>query len=515
METRQNTGGQPQGRCLAIFGTASDVGKSVVTTAICRILSDLGVRVAPFKSQNMSNNSFVTLEAGEIARAQFVQAEAARVEPSVHMNPVLLKPSSDQAAQVVLRGKSIGNRSASEYFSDTDWLKKETAESLDHLRSKYELVVIEGAGSCAEVNLRSRDFTNFSTAHSANAPVILVADIDRGGVFAQIIGTLAVIPEEDRRRVQGILINRFRGDPKLFEDGITWLEKQTGVPVLGLIPYYRHIEIDSEDSLPRELVVDPPLETDPPNRARIGVLHFPHISNFTDFACLARESVDLHYLKKPRQLSGYHALILPGSKNTRSDLEWLRDAGWEARIADFVAGGGTVIGICGGYQMLGESVADPEGVEGPPGDTQGLGLLKVSTQLKPTKALARVEGVLLESGERVYGYEIHNGVTKPTSKSHRPLLSLRGIGEHRATYEDGAIASEGRVFGCYLHGLFDSSDFRRAFLKRLAGELYKPETQTVGFRQRQYDLLADHFRRHMDVARLLEIAGFGPGSDNG
>ncbi|MEJ2111131.1 MAG: cobyric acid synthase, partial [Acidobacteriota bacterium] len=327
-------------RCLSILGTGSDVGKSVVVAALCRIFANRGIRVAPYKAQNMSNNSYVTLSGGEVGRAQVVQAEAARVPVHVDMNPVLLKPSSDTGSQVVVHGKPMGNAEASAYFSNTDFLFGKARESLQRLRSEYEFIVMEGAGSCAEVNLRSRDFVNFRMAHAAEAPVILVADIDRGGVFAQIIGSLDVIPPEDRSRVHGFIINRFRGDPELFRDGIEYIEKRTGIPVLGLIHFYRHIEIDSEDGMPLDVVIDPPVAPQP-DRINIAVVRLPHISNFTDFAPLARvPGVSLHYLSKPRQLAGYEVLFLPGSKNVRADLEWMRKVGWDEALRQYHEQGG-------------------------------------------------------------------------------------------------------------------------------------------------------------------------------
>ena len=321
-------------RCLAVLGTGSDVGKSVTVAALCRIFSDLGVNVAPYKAQNMSNNSHVTGLGGEMGRAQVVQAEAARVAPHVDMNPVLLKPATDTGAQVVVQGRPIGNRKAADYFKDTLPLFEKAKESLDRLRSEHDLVIMEGAGSCAEMNLLSRDFVNFRMAEYANAPVILVADIDRGGVFAQIIGTMHILPEEYKSLVKGFIINRFRGDAALFDDGIRYIEEFTGLPVLGLVPYFRHIEIDSEDGLPLDIVIDPPAGP-VPGRINIAVIRLPHISNFTDFNPLIRQkAVSLHYLSKPRALSGYDLVILPGSKNVRSDLGWMRETGWDRAIGD-------------------------------------------------------------------------------------------------------------------------------------------------------------------------------------
>ncbi|MFQ5432121.1 MAG: cobyric acid synthase, partial [Nitrospinota bacterium] len=378
--------------CIALFGTGSDVGKSVIAAALCRIYNDIGLRVAPFKTQNMSNNSFVTHGGGEIGRAQVVQAECARIEPHVDMNPLLLKPGANCRSQMILRGIASGDVSSSDFRSDRSELFEILMKSLERLRDDYELVVIEGAGSCAEVNLRSYDIANFRTAMRCGAPVLLVADIDRGGVFAQVTGTLELLEPGERRLVKGIIINRFRGDPKLFDDGIKILAKKTGLPVLGLVQYFNGIEIDHEDSLPLENVTDP-LEFLRDGKINIAVIRFPHISNFTDFGSLMREpSVNLSYLSRPRDLDGLELLILPGTKNVLADLSWLEKTGWAKEIKEYAKYSGNVAGICGGYQMLGNKLSDPHGVEGG-GNAEGLDLLDVSTHLQAKKQLRRVEGL--------------------------------------------------------------------------------------------------------------------------
>ena len=496
-------------KTLAIFGTGSDVGKSVVVTALCRILANRGVRVAPFKAQNLSNNSFVTTEGGEMGRAQVVQAQAARVEPVVDMNPVLLKPSSDTGAQIVVHGKPVGNALAKGCPTGADSLFEAARQSLDRMRQRHEVVLIEGAGSCAEVNLRPRDIVNFRMAHAANAPVLLVGDIGRGGVFAQIIGTLAVLPDEDRAMVRGLVINRFHGDRSLFDDGIAYIEERTGLPVLGLIPFFHHIEIESEDGVSLDTVTDPP--SGPlPGRVNIAVIRLPHISNFTDFDPLVREtSVSLHYLGRPRPLQGYDLLLLPGSKNVRSDLEWLRSVGWVDQIRAHHGRGGRTGGVCGGYQMLGRAVHDPRGVEGAPGDTPGLALLAVETTLFGDKALTRTRGTWLATGQRVDGYEIHMGRTRPLADLSA-VLRLEARNGQRVDGTDGHRSADGRVWGTYLHGLFDEADFRHAFLRDLrpdlADALGDATAETIAaFRDRQYDLLAEHFVEHMDMELLYDI----------
>ena len=495
---------------VSILGTGSDVGKSIVAAALCRIFNDLGISVAPFKAQNMSNNSSVTEEGGEMGRAQVVQAQAARIKPHVDMNPVLLKPSSNVGSQVILHGRPLYNVKARDYFNNTDELFERSRESFERLRQTYELIVIEGAGSCGEVNLRNRDFVNFKTAHAANAPVILVADIDRGGVFAQIIGTLAVISETDRQRIKGLVINRFRGDPTLFDDGIAYLEQQTGLPVLGLIPYFTDIKIDSEDSVLLETLVDP--ESGPePDKPNIAVLRFPHISNFTDFLPLENDPrVNLHYLQQPKPLAGYDLVLLPGSKNVRADLRWMRSSGWETHLYRYQETGGEIGGICGGFQILGRSIDDPNGVEDHPGKDNGLGLLPLETVMSAEKTLSRSSGTWLASGEAVEGYEIHMGLTSPTGEV-RPLIRLSARNGKHTTETDGAVSADGKVWGTYFHGLFNNRSFRLALLQRLfpgfPQETDFPEMTVHEFRDRQYNLLADHFRQYLDMVKLRQIIG--------
>jgi adenosylcobyric acid synthase len=497
----------PLAPCLCVLGTGSDVGKSIVVTALCRIFRNQGIDVAPFKAQNMSNNSYVTVEGLEMGRAQVVQAQAARVEPLVDMNPVLLKPCTDTGAQVIVHGKAIGVREAGEYFCNTDFMAGKAIESLNRLRQRHELVVMEGAGSCAEVNLRSRDFVNFRMAHASDAPVILVGDINKGGIFAQLVGTLEVLPKEDRDRVKGFIINQFRGDPSLFQDGIEWIEKRTGLPVLGLIPWYYHIDIDSEDGMPLDVAIDPP--TGPRgDLVNIAVIRLPHISNFTDFNPLVREkAVNLHYLAKPRSLEGYDLLILPGSKNVRSDLEWLRRVGWEKEINAFHQSQGCIGGVCGGYQMLGEVVRDPDGVEGQLGESPGLGLLPLESTLEKEKNLSRSAGTWRSNGCRVDGYEIHMGVSVATDDSVKPLADLEIRNQHPINEPEGAISPDGRVWGTYLHGLFDEGPFRRQFLRDLAREetleSFGESSETIEeFRDRQYNLLAEHFATNLQLDKI-------------
>jgi adenosylcobyric acid synthase len=499
-------------KCLAILGTASDVGKSIVVTALCRIASDLGLRVAPFKAQNMSNNSFVTPEGKEIGRAQAVQAEAARVVPHVDMNPVLLKPNSNLGAQVVLLGRPLQESSASAYGRMTDVLRIQATSCLKRLRDEYDFVVMEGAGSCAEINLKHRDIVNFAMAAIADSPVVLVADIDRGGVFAQIVGTLEILTKEERNRVKGVIINRFRGDLSLFKDGIDYLERRTGVPVLGVIPYLHDLGIDPEDAVVLDDKCDFAENGPVSGRINIAVIRFPHISNFTDFAPLEKTpAVKLDYLSSPSSLMGYDIVMLPGTKNVQGDLLWFRSAGFESLLLDYVDAGGRVGGICGGYQMLGVRIADPLGVEGDNGETSGLGLLDVTTTLYMDKVLTRTEGVWIQSGEKVSGYEIHQGKTTRLELT-APAVRVVSQNNQDVAMNDGARTVDGRIFGTYLHGLFDEPGFRYAFLKDLRPELGSCMDASISEhaatpRDRQYNRIADCFRAHIDIQAIWSIAG--------
>lgn len=486
---------------LVVVGTGSDVGKSILTTAFCRLFRDRGLDVAPFKAQNMSNNAGVTDEGLELARAQIVQAEAARVAPTADMNPVLIKPTSDRRSQVILGGRVLGNTTAAEYFRDTSMLRKEAFAALDRLRARHSVIVAEGAGSCAEVNLRARDFTNLDVAHHLDAPAVLVADIDRGGVFAQVVGTLAVLDARDRARLTGVIINRFRGDLTLFADGVRYLERH--IPVLGVVPFLRGLGVESEDALPLDATIDPP-PAPRGARVRVGVVLTPHIANFTDFAALgAHPEVEVHYLSRPRDLATYDLVLLAGSKNTRRDLEHLWSSGWAGLLTAWHGGGGQVGGICGGYQMLGREVADPLGVESDGGVTPGLGLLPVATTLTHDKVLGPAEGRWAEGGIPVSGYEIHCGRTVRAGGA--PLLEWR-LSRDMGDGWDGARSEDGRAWGTYLHGLFDTPALVAHLLAPLRPDVDLAELGArPSFRVSRdaaYDRLAAHVGAHVDVDRL-------------
>ena len=492
------------GGVLCVFGTGSDVGKSWLVTGIARVLLRAGADVAPFKAQNMSNNAGVTPEGGEMGRAQIVQAEACRLPPHVDMNPLLLKPNTDTGAQVVLLGEVVGTMEAREYFSGgMDARRRPVLDALDRLRAAHDVVVVEGAGSCAEVNLRDRDLVNFPVAHHADAPVLLVADIAKGGVFAQIVGTLEVLSEEDRARIAGVVVNRFRGDAALFDDGVRWLEDRTGVPILGVVPWLWEARIESEDGLQADVQLDPPAPSpaESASHVHVAVLRLPHIANFTDVDALVRHGVRVHYLASPRDLSAYDLVVLPGTKNTRGDLRWLRAQGWVERLDAHVAGGGRVLGLCGGYQMLGETVSDPSGIEGDPGESDGLGYLPVRTVLAPRKRTVRASG-RLAGGAGVSGYEIHVGETVVDAGSRAFLTFDDGR-------PDGCWSADGSVGGTYLHGLFDAPEAVREVLDwaRPGFALDLDDTAAWDWRQQQYDRLAEHLEEHLDLDRLFALVG--------
>jgi adenosylcobyric acid synthase len=487
--------------CLAVLGTGSDVGKSIVVTALCRIFANRGIRVAPYKAQNMSNNSGVTPEGLEMGRAQIVQAEASRIAPHVDMNPILLKPTSDIGSQVVVLGEAIANRTAREYHHQKEGLFSTACLALDRLRESYDLVVLEGAGSCAEVNLMPHDIVNFRMAEYARAPVILVGDIHRGGIFAQLIGTLECLPQDCQDRIAGFIINRFRGDISLFQDGTQWIESRSGKIVFGVLPWVDRIGVEAEDSVVIENPGKPALDREA--GPAIAIIRIPHISNFTDFDPLNRlAGISTAFLEQPQELSRFNAVILPGSKNTCFDLKWLHRNGWSALLKTYVANGGHVLGICGGYQILGTRVHDPDGLEGPPGSTDGLGLLPVETVLKAPKTttLSAFEW----KGVTGKGYEIHMGQSRRLEGV--PLLTIterNGFACHEA---DGAQAGDFSVMGTYVHGIFDTPGITRLWLDQI-GLGHVPVSPDHGPVERDlaYDRLANHFESYVDVEAILSI----------
>ncbi|NQE47361.1 cobyric acid synthase [Herbaspirillum rubrisubalbicans] len=428
---------------LMIQGTTSDAGKSTLAAALCRLLKNDGIAVAPFKPQNMALNSAVTSDGGEIGRAQALQAQAAGIAPHTDMNPVLLKPSSDTGAQVIVHGKVRADMNARDYHRYKTEAMQAVLQSYARLRAQYACVIVEGAGSPAEINLRARDIANMGFAEAVDCPVIIVADIDRGGVFAHLTGTLDCLSESERERVIGFVINRFRGDISLLQPGLDWLEQRTGKPVLAVLPYLHGLHLDAEDAVAATQEVK--------GDFRIVVPVFPRISNHTDFDALrAHPGVDLRFIGPGQAPPPADLIILPGSKNTRGDLRWLREHGWDAAIGRHLRYGGKLIGICGGFQMLGESVDDPHGVEGAPGSSAGLGLLTMRTELTREKRLLQVSGhcAFGSEGASVRGYEIHMGESSGAALA-RPAFIIEGRGE-------GAQSADGQILGSYLHGMFDT-----------------------------------------------------------
>lgn len=478
-------------------GTASDVGKSVITAGFCRILLQDGYRPAPFKAQNMSLNSYVTPEGAEIGRAQAVQAEAAGIPCCSDMNPVLLKPTGDTHSQLVLNGKPAGNRSAYEYFMGKDRaaLWEEVKKAYDRLARRYDPVVMEGAGSISELNLKKRDITNMRIALHAGADVYLVADIDRGGVFASVYGTIALLPEQEKALIRGIIINKFRGDARLFDGGRRQLESLTGIPVTGVLPFFRDIHIEEEDSValrhrPRE---------HKPGAVNIAIVQLPHLSNFTDFAALERTTLHVYYTEEPAQLAHAAVIILPGSKNTIGDLCYIREKGIDKAICAAEAAGVTVIGICGGYQMMGLTIADPYGVEGEPRTAEGLGLLPVHTVLAREKTTVRRRMRFGGAdGPEIEGYEIHMGQTETDNRPQRPLNYPAGDGGATDGYRLSATC-----WGTYLHGMLDNRQVVEELLQQKGiSNIHLPDYRA--YKERQYDRLADHLRQHLDLPSIYK-----------
>jgi len=500
-------------RAVAVLGTGSDVGKSLVAAGLCRILHRAGVRVAPFKSQNMSLNSFVTAEGGEMGRAQVLQAQACGLLPHVDMNPILLKPEADQRSQVIVQGKIWGTQDANGYFGCRPELFGFVQDSYERLAKDYQVIVIEGAGSAAEVNLRDRDLVNWPVVELANAVVVLVADIDRGGVFAQVIGTLDLIDPKERQRVLGIVVNKFRGDLNLFTDGVAFLEERTGLPVLGVLPFLRDLQLDQEDSVGVDRSSQAPFGD---RTVNVAVVLLPHMSNFTDFNALAaEEDVVLRYAATPAELSRADVVILPGSKTTIADLAYLKSAGFSERLAEYVDQGGELVGICGGFQMLGYEISDPLGVE-MGGLVKGLGLLEVNTVLLRDKKTVQVVATPAHLGSavglRVRGYEIHMGETRRL-KGKACFKILQTFGQERLEEdrEDGAWREDKLVWGTYIHGVFDQPAFRRAWLNRVRVRKGLPQidptvSEAVTARLcSALDRWADHVEKHVDLSRVFDV----------
>ena len=485
-------------KALMFQGTGSDVGKSVLVAGLCRLATRNGLRVRPFKPQNMSNNAAVTVDGGEIGRAQALQARACGIEPHTDMNPVLLKPETDLGSQVVVQGKARGHAKARAYQAMKPDLLGAVRESFARLQGNADLILVEGAGSPAEVNLRAGDIANMGFAEAVNCPVVLIGDIDRGGVIASLVGTHAVVPEDDRTRITAYLINKFRGDASLFDEGLRIVTDRTGWPSLGVVPYFPEArKLPAEDAVALESAI-----REAAGPVKIAVPRLSRIANFDDLDPLRLEpDVTVDIVEPGRALPGDAALILiPGSKSTIGDLADLRAQGWDVDIAAHVRRGGRVLGICGGYQMLGHKVHDPDGLEGPAGSADGLGLLDIETILSPEKALTRVTGTSA-TGEPLSGYEIHIGRTDGPDRA-RPFATIDdGTGAH----QDGAVSASGQIAGSYLHGMFSDDSFRRSFLAGLGATRFSDMNFTAEI-DGVLDRLADHLEAHLDTETLFGLA---------
>lgn len=489
-----------------VMGTASDVGKSAIVTGLCRLLARSGARVAPFKAQNMSNNAAVCPGGGEIGRAQAVQAEACGLEPTTDMNPVLLKPESDTGCQVVINGRARFQMTTRDYdhYRRAAW--PEIVESYKRLAAQFDVILIEGAGGAAEVNLRDRDVVNWPIAELANAPVLIVADIDKGGALAALVGTIDLLSRTERARVKGLVINKFRGDPGLLTDGLRIVEHRTGIPVLGVLPYVEDLQIPREDSA--SLKSGPGFHAQ--RQIRIVVVCFPRISNYTDFDGLASEpDVELRYLEKSERDEQVDVICLPGTKNTIADLNWLRECGWDRYIAAHYRAGGSVLGICGGYQILGRVIADPLHVESAISEIPGLGLLQIQTLFEREKITALVKAIDASSGATISGYEIHSGrITRFQPGFAFTIYERDG---HLLNEPEGAVSPDGRVLGTSIHGCLDAPAFRRRYLNQIRGRkglrpLEDMGEEAGGLRLQAYNQLADLLANNLDLSSLEAFA---------
>lgn len=523
-----DSGPSRQAKTIMLQGTASDVGKSLLTAALCRILMQDGFRTAPFKAQNMSNNSYVTPDGKEIGRAQGMQADACGIEATTDMNPVLLKPTRDMASQVVLNGVPVGNYEARVYREQIiAQAGAAVREALARLRARFDAIVLEGAGSPAEINLRDRDIVNMQAARWADAPVVLVADIDRGGVFASIVGTMELLEPEDRERVCGFIINKFRGDVTLLQPGLEWLERRTGKPVLGVVPWLADHGLEEEDSLslpatragkprtqPNPLLPDG--RQDPASSGRtldIVVLRLPKISNFTDLDPFRFEAdVALRYVDHASQWGEPDAVIVPGSKNVAADLQFLRQTGLADKLAAHIGCGGWTVGICGGYEMFAQRLLDPDGVESDTAESAGLGIFPMEILFGKKKRTERVEGVFALEGIgsvlHVAGYEIHMGEARFLAPCVHPIR----MGAEEAP--EGAATADGRCWGTFMHGIFHNDALRRAWLNAIReSKGQEPLESGMPFMERRaqaFDRLAEHVRAHVDIGRIKRAAGLEP-----
>jgi len=496
-------------KAIMVQGTMSNAGKSLLTAGLCRIFKQDGYRVAPFKSQNMALNSFITEEGLEMGRAQVMQAEAAGIKPSVLMNPILLKPTNDTGSQVIVNGEVIGNMAAREYFTYKHKLIPRVMEAYEKLADRYDIIVIEGAGSPAEINMKREDIVNMGMAKRAKAPVLLIGDIDRGGVFAQLVGTVMLLDDDEKDMVKGLIINKFRGDKTILDPGLVMLEEKTGIPVVGVAPYLS-IEVEDEDSLTERF----------DNKQEVGVIdiaviRIPRISNFTDFNPFeSMPGVSLRYVHNVKELKNPDMIILPGTKNTMEDLLWMRQNGLEAAILKHASVGKVIFGVCGGYQMLGERLSDPHGVEAG-GEIKGMGLISMDTVFEDAKTRTRVTGTFQKvtgplaplTGVALEGYEIHMGITT-LKEGAAPMTIIKNFVEQSNPIADGAYTSN--AYGTYVHGVFDKEEVAKAVVQALGQQKGIDTTEITGvdfqaFKETQYDLLAAGLREHLDMQVIYQI----------
>lgn len=503
-------------KAIMVQGTMSNAGKSLVTAGLCRVFNQDGYKVVPFKSQNMALNSFITRSGAEMGRAQVVQAEAANTEPSVLMNPILLKPTSDQGSQVIVNGEAIGTMTAAEYFAFKTQLIPDIMKAYNQLAAENDVIVIEGAGSPAEINLKSQDIVNMGMAKMAKAPVLLVADIDRGGVFAAIYGTLMLLEEDERAMVKGIIINKFRGDVNILKPGLEMIEKKTGVPIVGVLPMLK-VDIEDEDSLSERLTSHTEIKA-----VDIAVIKLPKMSNYTDFNIFELiPGVSVRYVKSVVELQTPDMIVLPGTKNTIADLLWLRQCGLEAEILKKAHAGTIVFGVCGGYQILGEKLSDPYGVE-EGGEVAGMGLLPTETIFAEKKRTIQVKGHFGEvkgifsalSNQPFFGYEIHSGVTN--CDEDKSLTLMKPIHEPGETMPEGAqnIADNMNIYGTYVHGVFDGDGIAKSIVEALLAKkgMKMEDVETISFadyKTQQYDILAKHVRNSLNMEKIYAILEAG------
>jgi len=510
-------------RAIMVQGTGSDVGKSILVCALCRIFRQEGLKVAPFKAQNMSNNSYVTADGREMGRAQVAQAEAAGILPEAEMNPILLKPSGNNGSQIITMGRPLRHMTAHEYYENKESMLEIAKKAYESLSEQYDVIVIEGAGSPAEINIKDNDIVNMKIAEIADAPVILVTDIEKGGSFAWIVGTLELLDSDERDRVMGIAINKFRGDLSILESGIDMLEDRIKKPVLGVLPYFTNIDVDDEDSMSLDKRNNKQGFRSEKQEGLIDVVivRLPRISNFTDFDILIREKgLNVRFVESARSIGNPDLIILPGTKNTIGDLESVKESGIADAVINLANSGTMVIGICGGYQMLGSVIRDPENAESKTLETEGLGLIDVSTLFWMQKNTYQVKAKLHESGSDIFkglntdseltGYEIHMGETELLNGT-APFLKILERSDKEVCMDDGAVSDDGNVIGSYLHGIFDNDEFRLGLINRLReskglSPMLAEELSSVD-KEREYDKLADLFREHIDMELIYEKIG--------